>query len=569
MRARPAFVNLRPGRLRPSPGWYNCLALGTSIISARQRAPRAAPPRPPHSRPVWSARVFAWPLALTALLPALTLLPRLQASQALTWSFWGAAAVLLVWQAAVAVRAVRSRDRDDAALPAVRFSTPRKQHYVQSVCQFCVYAYWGYYWPPVYDFAPLLFGQLVFAYVVDILLSWSRGEEYQLGFGPFPIVFSTNLFLWFRDDWFPWQFALIAVGFAGKAFVRWNRDGRRVHIFNPSAFTLALFSVVLIATGSTGVTWGQEIATTLSLGPRIYTVLFVVGLVVMYFFAITPVTAGAAATLFGASAVYLATTGVPYFVDSEIPSAVFLGLHLLVTDPSTSPRTPLGRLIFGVMYGLGVFGLYALLGVMGVPTFYDKLLCVPLLNLAVPAIDRAVRAIGERPLVTWFALDGPLGRGNLAHMGVWATLFVAMSAYGGADGMHRGDAVPFWQQACRDGRYGACDRLLRLEASYCNDNAGWACNELGRHYVEGRLVASDMERAYTYFSRACESRFQAGCVNLLDPMAASSADPRPLDLRLLVREGGRNLVDMPEPELYARACRHGWSFACTRQSASR
>ena len=75
-------------------------------------------------------------------------------------------------------------------------------------------------------------------------------------------------------------------------------------------------------------------------------------------------------------------TGVPYFVDSEIPTAVFLGLHLLVTDPSTSPRTPLGRAIFGVLYGLGVFALYALLGALGLPTFYDKLLCVPLLNLA-------------------------------------------------------------------------------------------------------------------------------------------------------------------------------------------
>ena len=90
------------------------------------------------------------------------------------------------------------------------------------------------------------------------------------------------------------------------------------------------------------ITWGQEIATTFSLGPRIYTVLFVIGLVVMYFFSITPVTAAAAATLFGASALYVAATGVPYFVDSDIPSAVFLGLHLLVTDPSTSPRTPLG-----------------------------------------------------------------------------------------------------------------------------------------------------------------------------------------------------------------------------------
>ncbi|WP_410969588.1 hypothetical protein, partial [Salmonella sp. SAL4450] len=89
--------------------------------------------------------------------------------------------------------------------------------------------------------------------------------------------------------------------------------------------------------------------------------LFAVGLVVMYFFSITLVAGTAAAVLFGTSALYSAVTGVPYFIDSEIPTAVFLGLHLLVTDPSTSPRTPPGKFVFGVMYGLGVFVLYALL----------------------------------------------------------------------------------------------------------------------------------------------------------------------------------------------------------------
>jgi hypothetical protein len=51
-------------------------------------------------------------------------------------------------------------------------------------------------------------------------------------------------------------------------------------------------------------------------------------------------------------------------------------------------------------------------------------------------------------------------------------------------------------------------------------------------------------------------------VNLLDPETISEARPRALDLRLLLREAGRNLIDMPEPELYARACVHGWTFAC-------
>jgi Na+-translocating ferredoxin:NAD+ oxidoreductase RnfD subunit len=524
----------------------------------------------------------------------MSVLPRVQANVALTRSFWGAAALLLAWSAYLAVGLGRDKQ---GWRPSLILAPPRAQHYIQSLCHLTIYAYWGWYWRPVYDFAPLIVAQLVFAYAFDMLLAWSRREPYVLGFGPFPIIFSTNLFLWFKDDWFSLQFLLVAVGFAGKAFVRWERDGKRVHIFNPSAFTLALFAVVLLATGTTHITWGQEIATTFGLGPWIYTVLFLTGLVVMYFFAITPVTVAAAATLFGASALYYGVTGVPYFVDSEIPSAVFLGLHLLVTDPSTSPRTPFGRAIFGVLYGLGVFALYSILGLLGLPTFYDKLMTVPLLNLAVPSIDRWVRSLGERPtgapatrtlrggveagapatrtlrggveVLHTLALDGPLGRGNLAHMAVWVVFFGVMTTLGATDGRHRGDALPFWVEACAAGRPRACERLVRIEASYCADNAGWACNELGRHYVEGRLVPADAERAFGYFARACEGRFQAGCVNLLDATTPSVADPRAIDLRLLVREGGPNLLETPEPALYERACSHGWRFACGKASASR
>ena len=85
-------------------------------------------------------------------------------------------------------------------------------------------------------------------------------------------------------------------------------DAAKRHGYRPNP------SARRLATGTTNITWGQEIATTFGLGPRIYLVLFLVGLVVMYFFSITPVTAAAAGTLFGASALYQAVTGVPYFV---------------------------------------------------------------------------------------------------------------------------------------------------------------------------------------------------------------------------------------------------------------
>ena len=506
--------------------------------------------------------VWAVPLGLTLALLAVSLAPRVQASAVLAGSFQAAAAALAIWQAVLWLRL--------RAEPAGRsFQVVlRPQHYLQAAVQLSVFLYWGYFWRPVYDHAWLLVGQLLFAYAFDLLLSWSRREGYALGFGPFPIIFSTNLFLWFRDDWFYLQFAMLAAGFMGKEFVRWRRDGRSTHIFNPSAFSLGLFSLILIVTGTTDLTWGQDIASTLTLAPRIYLFLFLIGLVVMYAFSITLVAGSAAIVLFGSSALYSAVTGVPFFIDSEIPSAVFLGLHLLVTDPSTSPRTPLGKALFGALYGTGVFVLYALLGAMGLPTFYDKLLCVPLLNLSVQRIDRlaaAIRARREaapRPEGTRAPTPAGLLQANVVHMAVWALFFGAMTVSGATDGRHRGDSVPFWEQACADGRPQACARLVRIETNYCGDNAGWACNELGVHHREGTVVAADPERALEYFARACELRFQAGCVNLLDPASTVRADPRALDLRLLLREAGPNLLDMPEPALYARACDHGWTFAC-------
>jgi hypothetical protein len=515
---------------------------------ARERAKGASPSAP--------RRVFWLPFALTVALALLTTASRIQESPVLLWSFWSAALTLVVFQLAVLWRL------DESAGRFLRVEV-RRQHYIQAAVQFSVYAYWGYYWRPVYEYAWLLVGQLLFVYAFDMLLSWSRRDTYVLGFGPFPIVFSTNLFLWFKDDWFYLQFAMIAVGVLGKEFVRWNRDGRSVHIFNPSAFTLSLFGLALIATNTTGLTWGQEIASTLSLAPHIYLFLFSIGLVVMYFFWITPIAATASAVLFGASALYSAATGVPYFVDSEIPTAVFLGLHLLVTDPSTSPRSTFGKLLFGTMYGLGVVILYALLGAMGAPTFYDKLLSVPLLNLSVRGIDRFVRAVQENR----HRLVREPARANLVYMTIWATFFGAMTAVGATDGVHRGDTVPFWEEACAEDRRNACERLLSIESTYCGDNSGWACNELGRHYAEGKLTTADAEAARRFFARACELRFEAGCVNLLDPETPLRSNPRLLDLRLLLRAGGGNLMEMPEPQLYARACEHRWTFACQETRA--
>ena len=212
-----------------------------------------------------------------------------------------------------------------------------------------------------------------------------------------------------------------------------------MHIFNPSSFPLAVFSMVLILTGTTHLTWGPQIASTLLNPTNIYLMIFLVGLPAQYLWGVTSMTMSAVATTYVFGLLYFAATGTYYFFDSYIPIAVFLGMHLLFNDPSTSPRTELGRIIFGMLYGLSVVAIFGLFSRAGEPTFYDKLLAVPVLNLMIQGIDRVARssvlkrfdpaALGRRLTAR--------GR-NLAYIGVWTLLFATMSAAGDVGDSHPG-----------------------------------------------------------------------------------------------------------------------------------
>jgi hypothetical protein len=65
---------------------------------------------------------------------------------------------------------------------------------------------------------------------------------------------------------------------------------------------------------------------------------------------------------------YTQLTGVYLFASTNLPAAAFLGLHLLMTDPSTSPRTNVGRTLFGLGYGIGYIVLFEVLGWIGAPS---------------------------------------------------------------------------------------------------------------------------------------------------------------------------------------------------------
>lgn len=506
-------------------------------------------------------QAIALPLAFAAGLLLFLLLPSVRRQPALMATFVGTAGLLAAWAAGLLRVAQGSRRKMIVEVVL------RKQHYLQACAHLSIFGYWGWYWREVYDSAHLIAAQLVFAYAFDMLLAWSRRETYTLGFGPFPIIFSTNLFLWFKPEWFYLQFLMVAVGFAAKELIRWHKDGRLVHIFNPSSFPLFLASLLLILTGNTSMTWGAEIANTFERPPYMRLWIFLAGLPGQFLFGVVTMTLSAVGTVFAFGLAYHWIFGSHYFVDGFIPAAVFLGMHLLFTDPSTSPRSEQGRIIFGILYGLAVVALFALLGALGVPTFYDKLLAVPLLNLGVQAIDRWVASGALRRLDPARLAPGLTGRKrNVAYMLLWALVFVAMSDPLAAYRPRRW--LPLWQQACLDDRRNACLILSRIESRYCAEGSAWACNDLGILEATGRVTPKLGPRA---FQLACARGMPAGCENLAlvqrggSPTSRSAyrqAPPTLADYPILLQEGQGRIDGLTVPELLEAACRQEWPAAC-------
>ena len=452
--------------------------------------------------------VFGLPVYLSAVLALFGLLPQ-HNNPGLRWSFWGVALCLLIWQLVLSRRATVSHRTTEIC---VRLSP---SHYVQAVVHLCIYAYWGWYWHIVYDQAFLILAQLVFAYLFDMLLCWSRRDRWHLSFGQFPIVLSMNLFLLFRPDWFILQFAMIAVSQLGKEFIRREEEGVSRHIFNPSGFSLALFSIGLLMTGNSSLTWGEEIANTLFHPGHIYLAIFLLGLVVQHYFSVTLITVSAVIVLYVLNGLYTGFTSVYYFSNSGIPIAVFIGLHLLVTDPATSPRTAAGRVLFGAVYGAGVFVAYGALELLGAPTFYDKLLCVPFLNLAVQGFDRwgrrfAVAVTGSTAASLPNAEQAVrLLRSNRIHMASWALLFALLHTTGFIGKGHDGERLDFWRQACGEGLRNGCRNLTAMLATQCNQQVDSACAELVQ-----RVSARELE-----WRKQCAAGSSEGCELLVTVLA--------------------------------------------------
>jgi hypothetical protein len=221
--------------------------------------------------------------------------------------------------------------------------------------------------------------------------------------------------------------------------------------------------------------------------------------------------------------------------------------------------------VFGVLYGLGNVVLYEVLGQAGLPSFYDKLLPVPIMNLSVRAIDHLVRSSWLKRLDPSRLATGLVGRRrNLAYVALWSCVFIAMSAGNAVGDNHPGHRIPFWQQACTQDARNACSTLSVILDSNCSDGSPWACNEVGVLRWHGR--GDYVERLESDFKRGCELGSPVSCQNAR--VAGSRLDeprqfrPQLADYPVILRTGKGRLPDKTPEEFYSRACDQGFLTGC-------
>ena len=511
-------------------------------------------------------RPLLLPCASAAGLAAFLLHPGVRGEPAAFWTVAAAVVGIVVWTGWLF--ASRRERGEDLTLELVL----RTPHWMQTLAQGALLVWWATYVDMVRLWAPMILAQLLLAVAVEGLFALTRRGRYAAGLGVVPVIFSVNLFLWFTGPWFFFQFAMVVLVYAGKEFIRWQLDGRSRHIFNPSALALSVAAVLLIATGSTEITLGIEIAQSQFIPPQMFLVIFLAAVPAQLLFGVAMMTMPAVLTILGFGLLYQSLTGIYFFYDAYIPVSVFLGLHLLFTDPATSPRTDVGRILFGLIYGTGVVTSAALLDAIGAPNFYDKLLPVPILNLLAPRLDCAANALGEK---LWVAgrLQTPGGaRRRVATVAVWGTTFLTMSAAGGVGDNHPGQYYPFWREACEAGNDRACNYSGVMLQNFCDRGSGWGCNEFGVLLV---TLDRDFLGAAREFEQSCRLEYGPGCGNLQmladgderlgqGVRAFQRGRPPPTEWPIVLM-GSKGPVAERDPEaLRALGCERGWrELGCT------
>jgi hypothetical protein len=293
----------------------------------------------------------------------------------------------------------------------------RLPHLIPAFIQVAVFTYWSLYWPGVRAELPVIVQEVVLGFALDAALSFARFGSWRIGASPLPVVLSINLFVWFSPDGI---LICIFTAFLSKTLLR--RGGR--HIFNPSATGLAV-------AGTLSYIFPEYINVgglfhTLNLAPNMAEVLLLLALLPQSRFRILPVSI--------AAVVALLLTGNPVIMRPPI----LLAVALLATDPSTTPRTDIGKILFGAFLGFGLVIFSWEMRTHGKIDDFAKVMPIPFANLLVPAFDwvgttvnQGARWCGQQvlrvvPAAEKAALTIFRPIPNPALMGIWLLLTVSI-----------------------------------------------------------------------------------------------------------------------------------------------
>ena len=272
----------------------------------------------------------------------------------------------------------------------------RVPNLVQACVQSSIYVYMSFHSQWIGEYAPWIAYQLCFAFLLDVLISLWKHGEYRIGFSVFPIVFSTNLFIWFRPEFFYLQLVMISVGVLSKHAITRVVNGQRSHIFNPSVVGM-LFGTFWVLSFGTHYAYFSELVYSYNYSrPGIFLHILLAGSISQWIGKIVPVSAGAVLTLFALDHAVLGAFGIP-LTNQWIDPSVMVGVTLLVTDPATTPKTNWGKFLFGICYGLSILTAYGVLCYFQLVGYHAKILAVPLLNWFAPRFDRLRSPFNWKP----------------------------------------------------------------------------------------------------------------------------------------------------------------------------
>ena len=272
---------------------------------------------------------------------------------------------------------------------------------LQVVVQLIIFCYWGIYNPAVYDRFPLIAHQVVFAYFLQFCLAIHYKKKFSISYSNVAAILSTNLFVWFDPKVYFLHLVLIYLALLAKMFITREINGIRTHVFNPSGFVSFLAMIgISLAWFTPGFHIGEYVYAP-QIGafwlwlPHFDFVVFVASCLSLWTpnFYLIPISC--ISFLVGSNILSRFFMGMD-FTETLGKGTVLVGITLLVTDPSTAPKTKLGQILYGVAYAVSLAIAFPILAYLRWDQYYKKVVFIWLVNFLAPYFDLCALWIEEK-----------------------------------------------------------------------------------------------------------------------------------------------------------------------------